>query len=283
MLTAFLSLVLLAVTGTTRDAPWRVTGISQDQRSLQLVYEGGGCLADDGRPVVETTPTEVRITVKQTDQSGEYVACPSVFALYPLTVPLDGPLYGRYVVGGPGLTVPSNSGIVPRVIGLRRTDATRALRRQGFRVRFDGRPNGVVRYQQPRPGKTFAPGEAPRVQLLSGPFDPAAALTVSIDDGQTVQSLLRHGLRFRFTANPDVEAVVAAFLTCSGRDAGEFSAPTRRPSRSATVRLYNLDLIRKLRRSSTTRCRLTAVSYPKRFRNQVDWLRKRTARVTLSR
>ena len=228
MLVTALSVALFAITNTTRDAPWHLTGISKDQRSLEVVYEGSGCLLDDGRPVVETTDTEVRITVKQTQQTGEYLACAEFLAFYPLTVPLDGPLYGRFITGGPDFPAQSSPDTVPRVIGLRRTDATRALRRQGFRTRFDGRPNGVVRYQQPPAGKTFEPDAVPRVTLYAGPFDPAAALSISIAPGQTIQSLLRRGLRFRFTANPEVEIAISANLICSGFDAGEYSRPIRR-------------------------------------------------------
>ena len=151
----------------TRNAPWRLAGISSDQRTLRVIYEGSGCLRDDGRAVVDTSSQrEVRITVRQTVDvpTGPYEGCIQPLYKYRLAVQLEAPLDGRRVVGGPRFDVSSYGARVPRVIGLRLADAREVLR--GLEVRVHGIRRGVVRRQSPRPGTRIATGRPlPAVSL----------------------------------------------------------------------------------------------------------------------
>lgn len=159
-------------TQRSRDAPWRLTAITKDQRTLKVVYEGSGCLLKDGKPVVDTSAAgAVRIRVVQTEvvPTGPYEACTLPLAFVPLDVSLGARLAGRRVLGGPRFAAQRHPDVVPRVIGLRRADAMRALRGQQLRVSARGRRTGVVRLQTPRPGTRIALGKpAPRVSLYVG-------------------------------------------------------------------------------------------------------------------
>lgn len=148
-----------AYTQTTRDAPWRLTGISKDRRTLRVVYEGSGCLRGDGAPVVdESAAGRVRVTVRQTvDHPEGYEVCILPLIFYPLDVPLAAPLDGRRVVGGPRFAAqgpPPKR--MPRVIGLRRGDAVRALKGQGLKPRGLKARHGVIVRQRPRPGRRLS-------------------------------------------------------------------------------------------------------------------------------
>lgn len=156
---------------TQRDAPWRLTGISADQQTLKVVYQGSGCLPDDGRPLVDTSVDgRVSIRVIQSVTGGPYTACPLFLASYRLDVPLGAPLAGRFVVGGPAFDGTSRPRRIPRLIGLRRRDALRAARTQDFRVSASGARSGVVVAQSLKPGtQVQRTGFGPRLTLRVGP------------------------------------------------------------------------------------------------------------------
>ena len=285
-LTLVFALLLVAPAAaeeTTRDAPWQLTGISANGRTLRIVYEVSGCLHDDGTPVVdESAPDAVRITVRQTVDTGPYVVCALFLAYHPLDVPLATPLAGRRVAGGPDLAAASlRPERMPRVIGLRRADARRALERQDIATRVLGRAGGVIRAQSPEPGRTLPSGRL-RATLLSGPFDARARLAVSIPAGQTIGSLLRRGLRLRYSVAPTAEPVLLVRVACAGADGGNESFATRARGR-ARVPIANGDLRRSLRHRAAVTCKLTAATYRRGEDEGSQYLVLRRASVQLHR
>lgn len=265
-----------APTTEVRDAPWRLTGISKDTRTLKVVYEGGGCLRPDGRAVVDTTQEDaVRITVKQTAVVG--APCTTEYAFLPLDVRLGAPLAGRRVRGGPPMTATNLARVIPRVVGLRRVDAVAALAGQGIEADVGGRRSGVIRRQSPRAGQ--APGS--RMKLASGAFDARARLSIRLLRGQTVESVLRRGLRFRYRVDPAAEAFIAADVACAGPQGGFDEATTEAPSARMSVAISGGDLRRRMRRRARSTCRLRVVSYPADPRGEDDFLLLRRATVIL--
>jgi hypothetical protein len=160
----------LAFTEQQRDAPWALLGVSANGRSLVVGYESGGCLIDDGHPVVSESKRGMVVTVRQSARvPGAGEACPADLRLPRVSVSLRAPLNGRRVQGGPrseALYV-RTPGVVPRVIGMDRRDAIAALRAQGFRVKTLGRVRrGEVVRQRPRPGAVTPAGVSlPLVRL----------------------------------------------------------------------------------------------------------------------
>ena len=159
----------LAFTARERSAPWVLLGVSADGRSLVLGYESGGCLLDDGRPVVAESARRIVVTVRQTDRvPGDGEACPADLRLGRVSARVKGALNGRRVRGGPRFherfVMPER---VPRVVGLDRRDAGAALRAQAFRVRTVGQDRrGTVIRQRPRAGTPTRPGPGqPAVRL----------------------------------------------------------------------------------------------------------------------
>ena len=148
-----------AFTEVQRDAPWMLLGISADGRSLDVGYQGGGCLADDGRPRVVESARRVVVTLRQTvavPAAGE--GCTADLRLYRIWVSLDAPLHGRRVRGGPRFREHFPVQVVPRVIGMDRRDAIAALRASGLRARTVGRVRrGRVIEQHPRAGVAAHP------------------------------------------------------------------------------------------------------------------------------
>lgn len=283
MLASLLAVAAFAaqVPAQPRDAPWRLTGISSDGQTLHLTYEGGGCLGNDGRAEVDTSdPAAVRITVKQTQAAGEYAVCPAFIAFLPLDVDLGAPLAGREVTGGPRWdTTLVRPRRMPRVLGLRRADALRALDGQSIATTPFGRIDGVVHVQDPRPGRRLRAKR--RASVITGPFDPRARLAITVPARQTAGSVLRRGLRFRYTLDPAAEKAIDALVDCNGQDGGEAGRATRRDRGSARVRIANRRLQQRMRRRARSTCRLTVMSFTSDPRGIDDWLVRRTVRVTL--
>ena len=136
---------------TVRDSAWRLISISADQRTLKVVYEGGGCARADGKAVVTSGERAVRIHIRQTVVDDPYVACAAIYAFLPLRVHLGGRLAGRLITGGPHMQPTLLATRVPRLVGLRVRDARRALAGQELTARLRGRGR-IVRAQRPRPG-----------------------------------------------------------------------------------------------------------------------------------
>ena len=157
-----------AFTEQERDAPWMLLGVSADGRTLQLVYQGGGCLEEDGRPQVVEHPDRVAVRIRQTAfVPGEGEACTADLRFVPLDVRLAAPIAGRRVRGGPPFREHLAAVRVPRVVGLDRADALGALRARHLRARTAGRRRrGRVAAQSPRPGTRLRRGRTPPVIRL---------------------------------------------------------------------------------------------------------------------
>jgi len=268
-----------AFVAETRPAPWRLAGISSDERTLRVAYEGGGCQRHDGRPVVTATAAgAVRIGVLQTVDvpTAPEEGCRLDRRTHMLDVPLGARLAGRRVVGGPRFEVRLRSGErAPRVVGLRRRDAIRVLRAYRVPARTFGRGKGVVTAQFRAPGRGLS--------LHVGRIEPRARLTIEIADRQTIGSVLRQGLRYRFRVESDVEAAISADLSCAGQDAGDSARPVRTDRGHARVNVANGNLRSDLRRRKAARCQLVVLSYGVKLRDAQDWLRFRRAGVRLTR
>jgi hypothetical protein len=142
-----------AFTPRERDAPWQLAGVSADGRTLHLMYEGGGCLEADGRPVVTETDAAVTIVVHQTQQvPGEGEACTLEIRNLRVDAQLAAPVAGRRVLGGPPFASFVKPTRMPRVTGLRRYDAARLIERCGLTVKLRGPRGGTVVRQRPRAG-----------------------------------------------------------------------------------------------------------------------------------
>jgi len=137
------------------SAAWQLRGVSPDGRSLELVYEAGGCSAGDGRVVVEETFETVRVDVRHTVPGRSAgVACPADSRPTPLTARLSKPVHGRRVEGqNTDHLLSDTGGRVPRVVGLSPGDAADLLGRRGYHVRTRGsNTTGQVGGQRPRAG-----------------------------------------------------------------------------------------------------------------------------------
>jgi hypothetical protein len=168
-------------TAVTVPAVWTVTGVDPGGRSLHLAYEGGGCLVDNGRAVVEESAERIAIRVEQTAFIGG--PCTADLRYHGLRVTLRAPVAGRPIAGA--TLAPSvfrgTSGIsfseryvlfvIPRVIGLAPADAARVLRQQGFaatapRPAAGGGARPAITEQLPSAGIAVGgPGGPVRVRL----------------------------------------------------------------------------------------------------------------------
>lgn len=264
----------------THAAAWRLTGISRDTRTLHLVYAGGGCLQPDGRATVDTIdPTAVRIAIEQTTLAGDYVVCTTELGFLPLDVDLGAPLAGRRVTGGPDFAARLPTDVMPRVVGLRRADAARALRRQSVHAEAAGRRSGVITFQSPRAG---APVPRRGAFLISGPFDPRARLTIRVPP-QSAEAVRERGLRFRYRVDPAAERALYAYLRCNGQDGGNGGWPVHRARGTRSLHIASIQLRRELRRRPRSTCRLEVQSFARNSRSPTDWLIRRTATITLAR
>lgn len=147
---------------------WRIDQVGRDARSLDLIAYGDGCGFGAGGPRVEESASEIR--VRMVSELPDDAVCTEVYASYPVTIPLDGPIAGRAVVGprrlgsGPrplGVHGPTR---IPRLLGLAQRDALAVvvfhrLRPQVERV-ADLRSRPRVIGQAPRSGMPRRPGAA---------------------------------------------------------------------------------------------------------------------------
>jgi hypothetical protein len=174
-------------------AKWQLLSVSSDARTLHLVYEGGGCLREDGHATVTETTARIQIAVDE----GEVVAmdtpdgqfgCPANLSFVRLKVQLEHQVAGRRIVGGPRIDaggvfktydVPPFAR-APRVIGLSARDATIALRFGGFGARRFGERTGAVAFQSPAPGRPD-PDTLVHITIGRHAFD-ARALTGCMHD-----------------------------------------------------------------------------------------------------
>jgi hypothetical protein len=156
-----------AFTPNTRDAAWQLLGVSADGRTLELGYEGGGCLRPDGRPRVAETKHRVTIAVRQTvDVPGAGEACSLELRRYRTSVVLDSSLDGRRVVGGPAFDFDFPVRTVPRVLGMDRRDALKVLRQARLSRKIVSRVrHGKVIRQRPRPGASASDPQGHRVTV----------------------------------------------------------------------------------------------------------------------
>jgi hypothetical protein len=146
-------------------AKWQLLSVSSDARTLNLVYESGGCRREDGHATVTETGSRIQIAVDQgevvaMDTPDGKFACPSNLIYARLRVHLEHWVAGRRIAGGPRIDdgffttyeVPP-SARAPRVIGLSARDATIALHFGGFGARRFGQHSGTVAFQSPAPGR----------------------------------------------------------------------------------------------------------------------------------
>jgi hypothetical protein len=138
-------------------AKWQVRSVDSDARTLNLVYESGGCRLGDGKPTVMETRSRIRISVDEgkvvaIDTPDRQVVCTLEIRFRTLTVQLRHPVAGRPIRGDSPIVGPA-AGRVPRVIDLSFEDARAALRSQGFRVRRFAQRHGRVTFQSPAPGR----------------------------------------------------------------------------------------------------------------------------------
>jgi hypothetical protein len=138
-------------------ARWQVMSVSSDSRTLELVYESGGCRRGDGHATVTETGARIRIAVDEGavvamgTPDGQF-ACPAHLSYITLDVRLRRPVAGR-PIRGDSLIVGSAPERVPRVIDLAFEDARAALRSQGFHVRRYAQRRGRVTFESPAPGR----------------------------------------------------------------------------------------------------------------------------------
>jgi hypothetical protein len=146
-------------------AEWQVLSVSSDARTLELIYESGGCRREDGRAAVTETAARIRIAVDvgevvAMDTPDGRFACAQNLVYDRLNVHLRHRLAGRRITGGPRIDddffktydTPTFAR-APRVIGLSARDATTALHFGGFRVHRFGERHGAVAFQSPAPGR----------------------------------------------------------------------------------------------------------------------------------
>jgi PASTA domain-containing protein len=138
-------------------AKWQVLSVDGNSRTLNLVYESGGCRLGDGKPTITETRTRIRISVDEgkvvaIDTPDRQVVCTLEIRYRRLTVQLRRPVAGRPIRGDSPIVGPAAER-VPRVIDLAFEDARAALRSQGFRVRRFAQRHGSVTFQSPAPGR----------------------------------------------------------------------------------------------------------------------------------
>ena len=163
-------------------AQWEVHQVGPHQRSLELLWQGGGCdQPGDAKATVSETGRAVLIDVRK-DVNPTDVVCPAIAFIAPLTVKLQHPLRGRLIYGRP--RSPASAWLtpqpgradgrrfVPRLIGFASRDARRALAIAADPARFvtHHHRGGRVRVasQSPRPGFTLAPDGTVQVQFDGG-------------------------------------------------------------------------------------------------------------------
>jgi PASTA domain-containing protein len=138
-------------------AKWQVVSVDSDSRTLNLVYESGGCRLGDGKATVTETRSRIRISVDEgkvvaIDTPDRQVVCTLEIRFRTLTVQLRHPVAGRPIRGDSPIVGPA-ADRVPRVIDLAFEDARAALRSQGFRARRFAQRHGRVTFQSPAPGR----------------------------------------------------------------------------------------------------------------------------------
>ena len=173
-----------AVTQVT--ARWDVHQVGPHQRSLELLWQGGGCdQPGGGHAAVSETSRAVTISVRNDVGPGDI--CPAIAFIAPLTVKLAHPLRGRVIRGRPRSPAgtwltpqpirPDGRRFVPRLTGFAPRDARRALAIAADPARFvtHHHPGGRVRVvrQSPRPDFTLEPGG--KVQVLFDGGRPSGA------------------------------------------------------------------------------------------------------------
>lgn len=155
--------------GWTRvDARWVVTNVSPSGRVLELRYESGGCYRN-GRVAVTEAARRVTIRVTQEKPADPAAICPA-FVSYPLLrARLKTPIAGRAIPGMADIRfIPDQRDerfLVPRVLGLRASDARRVLRSQSFEPR--GARRGTVARQRPRARTRIPPATGTPVTLVT--------------------------------------------------------------------------------------------------------------------
>jgi hypothetical protein len=122
------------------DEHWTLLRVSPSGRILVLQAVGGGC-GHDPRAITTERPHEVEIRVRQLVPADRHAICPMIARIDTLRVRLSSPIAGRSVVHQ-SLRSVARPRAMPRVLGLRISDARFALRAHGFRVKGDR--NGTV-------------------------------------------------------------------------------------------------------------------------------------------
>jgi hypothetical protein len=186
-------------------AKWQVRSIESDSRTLNLVYESGGCRLGDGKPTITETRSRIRISVDEgkvvaIDTPDRQVVCTLEIRYRTLRAQLRRPVAGRPIVGDSSIA----AGVaprVPRVIDLAYEDARAALRSQGFHVRRFAQRHGPVTFQSPGPGRR-APDRTVGLTLGRHAFD-ARALKGCLQDAGIPATALRPMLDEE--AAPDLE------------------------------------------------------------------------------
>lgn len=145
---------------------WSLVGVAAGGRALLVRPASyGGC--DEGPPVVAVTetPTTIALAVSVRTPADETVICPQIAVLPPTqTIALEAPIAGRAISGPLRTTRPGSAYLdappsaaaprVPRVVGLRASDARSVLCAWGLRARR-GAGRTEVSGQTPRAGVAF--------------------------------------------------------------------------------------------------------------------------------
>jgi hypothetical protein len=159
-------------TWTLEASVWGAFAVGPRERSLDIMYEEGGCGSRNVQASVRETRAHVLIGVSREVPSGPGLVCPAFERFVPLRVALAAPLAGRAIEGAAPMSAlaPMLGRRTPRLIGFAPRDAEQALRNAGLRarIRVQHGARGLARVvaQYPAPGQAVQSQGIVRVRVL---------------------------------------------------------------------------------------------------------------------